>query len=1202
MKLYLHTIAMLIVLTAIAYGQKKEIDFRTTDAKGLTPSELRLLEQSRDKFFAQMKKQAGYRSEIKSLVIQGNKIKTIIYNTGSISNPLVGGNVLDLVWNGLGYGYEFGPLVAAKVPKANSLVDSLKMVSEGFNLLADGAYGTDGLKWGWLPKPGYSAPNQPDIASWGARSKVNNDLRLRPPSWPESWYNATLGQYVYPSYLGGNSTVPDEEVYFVVDDYTKLGFEYYTFPSDSAKRGLGINLEVRTFQYANPLAQDIIFLVYTAENSSEKTLPKVFFGMFGDPHIGGWTDYSDDAASFVPARQGTVFKDGKDMTFVNGVLTSTRSRNLVYAWDPDGKSMIPSIPPGYFGYKFLESPNNSTDGIDNDDDGIIDESPWNDKGTYIDGITLPLTTGIADLAKYKAMYGTPKPRWSGDENGNWDPTRDDVGIDGIPGTGDYGEGDGVPSQGFYIDANGNGKYDKGEPFSTTPLPGYIWAGSEPNFGFRDVNESDQIGLKSFWALVFGGDNRPKNNTLMYDKISSDTSDVSLLYPPTIGDNIFLYGSGPFGLLPGDRQRFSIALMMSSSLSDLLLNSEVATRVLEANYRFAQPPPKPHVTAVPGDGRVTLYWDTAAEEGTDPLTNVNDFEGYKIYRSQDYTFKDVFTVTDGNGSPFIGKALYDVKAQKYAQWHLPWSDSLQQIYQGGFHPAEYAGRYVKYWMGEPTDQSGLRHQYIDSTVTNGKTYYYAVVSFDHGVYNDSLKLPPTESQAVITRDAVTQEYKFDVNTLAIVPGAEATGLVSNAADIGKGMTLVHTGAGTGLVKLQVLNDQALGDNSYLLTFKPQAGNIISSASYSIIKQTPVRESVTGKDTFFVGLSNRNIVRSSVHVFDAGNVEIPSNYIVVDSAGGQVRANVPGKLVKGQTYTVQYQYFAVINSKNFKGEDSNPAFDGIRPFITDDPLDIDTTNSRFNVNTTNIIGAVASPSIGTKTLAPIDVSIVFNKIDTAGGKYLYPGDTLLSTVSAKVQTPFKIYNASDTSKITARVITSKNVWSFGDKIVFLTPAPYGTSGTSTMMEVHFDTVAGKHPNFSGGEMFLAKMKKPFRGSDTMTFTTKKVVYNPQLASQSLDNIIVVPNPYVIASQFEIPGNRSDLRGDRVIQFRNLPVQCTIRIYTITGELVRTLQKNDTNGYLNWDVLSSESARIGYGVYIYQVETPAGGSKIGRLAIIK
>ncbi len=1212
MKLSLNIVIALLTLSALLVAQEKKIDFRTTDAKGLSPSELREWEKSRDEFFSKMKKQAGFASEIKSLVIQGNKIKTIIYNTGAISRPDISPNVLDLTWKGLGYGYEFGPLVGAKVPKAGSLIDSQKVVSEGFYSGSDGSYGTDGLKWGWLPKPGYSAPNQPDIASWGARSKVNNDLKLRPPSWPESWYNATLGQYVYPSYLGGNSTVPDEEVFYVVDDYTKLGgaylgpLYYYPFPSDSSKRGLGINLEVRTFQYANPLAQDIVFLVYTAENSSEKTLPQVYFGMFGDPHIGGWTDYSDDAASFVPARQGTVFKNGVDMTIVNGVLTSLRSRNLVYAWDPDGKSMIPSIPPGYFGYKFLESPNNSSDGIDNDDDGIIDESPFNDKGTYIDGITLPLTTGIADPVKYKAAYGSPKPRWSGDENGNWDPTRDDVGIDGIPGTGDYGEGDGVPSQGFYIDANRNGTYDKGEPFSTTPLPGYIWAGSEPNFGFRDVNESDQIGLRSFNALVFGDPNRPKNDPLMYDKISSDTSDVTLLYPPKIGDNIFLYGSGPFRLQPGDRQRFSIALMMASSLTDLLLNSEVAQRVLEANYRFAQPPPKPHVTAVPGDGKVTLYWETAAEEGIDPLTNVNDFEGYKIYRSQDYTFKDVFTVTDGNGSPFIGRALYDTKAQKYAQWHLPWSDSLQQIYQGGFHPAEYAGRYVKYWMGEPTDQSGLRHQYIDSTVTNGKTYYYAVVSFDHGVYNDSLKLPPTESQAIITRDAVTQEYKFDVNTLSIVPGAPANGLVSSAEDIGKGMTMGRVGKATGTVKLQVLNDQALGNYSYVLSFKQQAGSLIKAASYNVVKQSPIVDNIVSKDTLFVGLSNANIIRSSVHVFDQNKVEVSSNYIVIDSAGGQVRATVTGKMIKGQVYSVQYQYYTVVNSKNFKGEDSNPAFDGIRPFISDDPLDIDTTNSKFNVNTTNIIGTAVSPSTGTKMLAPIDVSIVFNKIDTtATGTYAFPGDTLTNQrLSGNVVTPFKIYNASDTTKLTAFIVSpvKLNQWSFGDKIVFLTPPPYKVGATNTMLEVHFDTVAGKRPNFSGGEMFLGKTKKPFINSDTVTFTTKKVSYDAQRASQELDKIFVVPNPYVISSQFEIPGNRTELRGDRVIQFRNLPVECTIRIYTITGELVRTLTKNDTNGFLNWDVLSSESARIGFGVYIYQVETPVGGSKIGRLAIIK
>jgi hypothetical protein len=39
-----------------------------------------------------------------------------------------------------------------------------------------------------------------------------------------------------------------------------------------------------------------------------------------------------------------------------------------------------------------------------------------------------------------------------------------------------------------------------------------------------------------------------------------------------------------------------------------------------------------------------------------------------------------------------------------------------------------------------------------------------------------------------------------------------------------------------------------------------------------------------------------------------------------------------------------------------------------------------------------------------------------------------------------------------------------------------------------------------------------------------------------------------------------------------------------------------------YLNWDLLSSESARIGYGIYIYHVETPTGATKIGRLGVIK
>ena len=40
-------------------------------------------------------------------ILNGNKITTEIWNYGSISSP--GNRVTDIIWEGLGYGYEFGP-------------------------------------------------------------------------------------------------------------------------------------------------------------------------------------------------------------------------------------------------------------------------------------------------------------------------------------------------------------------------------------------------------------------------------------------------------------------------------------------------------------------------------------------------------------------------------------------------------------------------------------------------------------------------------------------------------------------------------------------------------------------------------------------------------------------------------------------------------------------------------------------------------------------------------------------------------------------------------------------------------------------------------------------------------------------------------------------------------------------------------------
>ena len=73
---------------------------------------------------------------IQKAVINGNKITTEIWNYGSISSA--GNRVTDIVWEGLGYGYEFGPFIAAEIPvPAGSHPDAFPAVDDDGNPILD---------------------------------------------------------------------------------------------------------------------------------------------------------------------------------------------------------------------------------------------------------------------------------------------------------------------------------------------------------------------------------------------------------------------------------------------------------------------------------------------------------------------------------------------------------------------------------------------------------------------------------------------------------------------------------------------------------------------------------------------------------------------------------------------------------------------------------------------------------------------------------------------------------------------------------------------------------------------------------------------------------------------------------------------------------------------------------------------------------
>ncbi|OGS13583.1 MAG: hypothetical protein A2285_03690 [Elusimicrobia bacterium RIFOXYA12_FULL_57_11] len=74
-----------------------------------------------------------------------------------------------------------------------------------------------------------------------------------------------------------------------------------------------------------------------------------------------------------------------------------------------------------------------------------------------------------------------------------------------------------------------------------------------------------------------------------------------------------------------------------------------------------------------------------------------------------------------------------------------------------------------------------------------------------------------------------------------------------------------------------------------------------------------------------------------------------------------------------------------------------------------------------------------------------------------------------------------------------------------------------------------------------------------------------------------------------------------GHSRITFTGLTRAARIRVYTISGELVRTLEKYDTGETLDWDVLNSEGAAVDSGVYLYLIDS-AGRKKKGKLMVIR
>ncbi len=871
---------------------------------------------------------------------------------------------------------------------------------------------------------------------------------------------------------------------------------------------------------------------------------------------------------------------------------------------------------------------NAYDGIDNDLDGLIDENfylHYRQVRKDTEGNTLIDKLNPVRYKDYRNGLGVydlliDERRNDGiDNDGDWNEEFDDVGADGKAGTGDIGEGDGFPTPG------------------------------EPNLDHVDVDESDQIGLTSFEYFTPAGDVTLGDDEDMWNRLRPGFFEVPksiVNNRPTQGeDGDFTYGSGYFPLRAGETERFSLALIYGEGggkqmdLTDLLKNRKTVQKIYNSDYRFPQPPEKPTLRAVPGDGQVTLYWDRKSEYSVDPVLKIKDFEGYKIYRSSDFAFDDVRSITNADGivEGYIPLAQFDV------------SNGVKGYFQARGDLYQDARGY-SFNLGNDT---GLRHSFVDTDVKNGQTYYYALVAYDKGDENSDIF--PSENTKFISILS-TGEVVTDVNTVQVVPNAETAGYVPPPS----GIKIEGSGDASGEIYYEVVAKDEVTGNSYEIQFvdtrndgidndgdwDPAADDIGSdgnpdvidedgtqnnglpdpgepnldqndddeymvpmTSGYTVKKLEPVTESFIPNDTISVELKNQNLIEGTVSVVDEDGHSInPANY-QIDYADGKIRSVTYGGLL-GQFYTITYEYYPVYRSpyiygSPFESESFDAdVFDGVRLSFNNNWL-IDQIDSLSGWNVDLGLSYTMAPietQLDPYTILrgfrhPGDYRIIFYNeiVDTSASMY----------GALAIPTDFRVYNATDKVFVDFIYveIDSDNKLSPKDELIFI--EKNGRGEDVFTWDIYFYSRKDTIFTFEAGDTLKVSYRKPFRKGDLYSLTTTKPEISDDMARSGLERIKVVPNPYVAATAHEnpLPPNITSGRGVRKIDFIHLPAEAKIHIFTSRGGHVITLQHdgNIEDGTVSWNLKTKENLDVAYGIYFYVVESKFG-KKSGKLAIIK
>jgi hypothetical protein len=503
------------------------------------------------------------------------------------------------------------------------------------------------------------------------------------------------------------------------------------------------------------------------------------------------------------------------------------------------------------------------------------------------------------------------------------------------------------------------------------------------------------------------------------------------------------------------------------------------------------------------------------------------------------------ISDSLGAPFRGYRLLRAQSQ----------DS----------PFVQIGRWVSDTL--------LVHEYLDrgedsGGLKNNVRYYYRLLAFDAGA--KLLKLDPMESKAV-----------DGVNAASAVPTTEPANATSSPSD---GTLLWGTLGDVSVPRLIPLSptnfNNLLSGRSFLMTLNAATDGIRYTLPLTI------RDTIAGRvhNTIIdpnlavngtpqtAGVKQGTALVNNIFGIDAANVtftyrfeQLADSFHMVPTIEGQ--ADVP---------------IIINDSLNVTGINISAYTTAARELLVEfTPGGIDTLSTIFQRYFPYLNLQVRDGATGTLLQPGVDYGWTGRGIKTTGSisvtlrsfRY-YLSDTLSNGEQWDCGHLFSVYQ-------------SKIAFDFADHGV-------GSGKPSPTFSWASTHRVGTR-EFQAGDRVRTKWQGGVRATfprDAQLLLQGSPPGRTDVTNEMMERIRIVPNPYMVRHEAQ--------RGQPVLYFNYLPEECTIRIYTVALDLVKTIEHLGGSRE-EWDLTTTGGQLVASQLLVANIEAPNGKAATKKFAVV-